>query len=275
MTPPPHGSDERPASVRTVRSVEHAMALLWALRGAPGPLPLSQLARSVNLSSSSTLHLMRTLELGSLVMRDERGLYSLGWGVYELGMAVTGSSDLSKAARFHLDKLAEETGEAVLLGILDEDTVLYLDRGQVTQSWFAMTANAGRRSPLHTTATGKLLLAYLPAEHADRILCEPLQAATTYTITVRKKLTESLRDIRRQGFATCWQEQEIGLCSVAVPIRDFRDDVCAALTIAGPSARVTRSSFRRLLTKLQSSAREISARLGATDGLDGSSGRRT
>jgi DNA-binding IclR family transcriptional regulator len=252
--------DESTSAPRIVRSVKHAIELLRLLASG-GPLSLSDLARKSGLSKTSTFHLLRTLELEKFVAKDEAGRYRLSWGAYEIGSAVTRSVDLARTARPHLDRLAEASGEATLLGIIEGDSVLYIDRGQADGS-LMMVANVGRRSPLHTNASGKLLLAFAPAETADRVIDSGLERRTFATITDPAILRKELETIRTRGFATCWQEQETGLNSIALPLRDYTGEICAALTVAGPSNRLTRRSVPRIVDMIKQEADQVSAALG-------------
>lgn len=251
-----------------MRSVRHAAALLRILGAAGRPLALSELARKLGLSKTSTFHLVRTLEVERFVARDENDRYRLSWGVYELGSVVTRSVNLTRIARLHLDRLAEETNEAVLLAIAEGRSVLYLDRGQSQQS-FTMVANVGRRSPLHTNASGKLMLAYMPEEVVDSIIADGLEQRTPATIVDSDELKDALAKIRTQGYATCWQEQEPGLNSIAAPLRDYTGEVCAALTVAGPSNRLTKRSVPRILAMIQREAEAISTALGGNNHVNG------
>ncbi len=246
---------------RVIRSVVHASALLKTLQRTGKPATLSGLARKVGLSKPATHTLLRTLELSGFVVRDDNARYQLGWGLYELGSSVALSTELTGVARMHLDRLAERTGEAVLLGILDKATVLYLDRDQTGEP-FSMVANIGRRSPLHTNATGKVLLAHQNSRYIDRVVKENLAPTTSLTITDPAALKAELRRIREHGYATCWQEQEIGLASIAVPIFGPTRSIRAALTVAGPTKRLDRSALPGLLTVLKKTAADISRQLG-------------
>lgn len=251
-----------PTGPRTVRSVLHAVTLLKEIARSPQPTTLSDLARAVGLSKPAAFNLLKTLELEGLIRKDVDARYSLTWGIYELGTAVLRGVDVSRIARPHLDTLAEQTGEAVLLAILDEASVLYLDRGQSAET-FAMVANVGRRSPLHTNASGKVLLAGRPPTFVAEVLATPLERKTPRTIVDRSVLEDELDRVRTRGYATCSEEQEVGLSSIAVPVRDHTGAVHAALTIAGPSSRVNDKSEARLLGLLQREAHSISAQLGA------------
>lgn len=249
---------------RRIQAVDHAIDVLEVMAFAGRPIGVSDLARQTNLSKATVHHLLATLENRRFVMRDsDSALYKLSWALYELGSNVVRDVDLSRIARPYLDKLAVQTGESVLLGILDGDSVLYLDRGEAPAG-LQMRANAGRRGPLHATASGKVLLAFATdGTLLARILGEPLEKLTKTTITDPATLRLNLAQARQQGYATCWQEREVGLCSVAVPLHDYRSAVVGCLTVAGPATRLTTRTLQAHLAPLQSAVRHIEAHLGA------------
>ncbi|GAA3774111.1 IclR family transcriptional regulator [Microbacterium kribbense] len=258
-----HTNEPRKPEARTVRSVVHAVTLLKELSRLAVPTSLGDLAASVGLSKPATFNLLKTLEVEGLIAKDDDARYRLTWGMYELGSAVLRSTDLSRVSRIHLDRLADQTGEAVLLGILDEQTVLYIDRGQAAET-FAMVANVGRRSPLHTNASGKVLLAGQPDTALDAFLASAsLDRMTPYTITDPARLREEVDTVRDRGYALCAQEQEEGLSSVSVPVRGHSGRVIAALTVAAPSQRIDVRSIPDLRDRLLAEATAISVQLGA------------
>ncbi len=248
---------------RRVRAVEHSIDLLDAMRGCGRPAGVSELARRTGLSKAAVHHLLATLESRRFVMREpETSLYRLGWALYELGTSVVRSVDLSRVARSFLDRLAEQTGESVLLGILVEDAVLYLDRGEAPTG-LRMTANAGRRGQLHATASGKVLLAFADnPELVERIVSSPLPALTRSTITDPSVLRHEIAQVRQRGYATCWQEREVGLCSLAVALRDYTGAVVGSLAVAGPATRLTTRTLQAHLRPLQETANQIEVHLG-------------
>lgn len=251
---------------RTVRAVEHAIALLRALAAASRPLALSDLARHVGLSKTSTLHLLRTLEQARFVVRDADRKYALSWGIHELGAAVARTADVTRVARPHLDALSQRVKEAVLLSILDDEAVLYLDRGYPDEA-LSLVANAGRRSPLHTNASGKVLLAYAEPALLDRVLDRRLAPRTTTTVVDPEAFRAEIDQVRSRGYATAWQEQEPGFSSIAAPIWDYTGRVVAALAIAGPSLRINGRSIASLLPHLTEESGLVSRSLGG--GPDG------
>lgn len=265
LTPAPERSGTAASTPRSrrVQSVEHAIDILQVLADAGPGMGLSTIAQRVGLSKATVHHLLGTLESRRFVLRDPQSArYRLSWGLYELGSAVVRAVDVTRTARHHLDRLAALTGESVLLGILDEDSVLYLDRGDA-QGEFRMVAGAGRRSPLHSTASGKVLLAFAQdPQLLSGILSHPLARLTSTTITDAGRLRHELAQVRQQGYATCWQEREVGLCSVAVPVRDYTGAVIASLAIAAPSTRLNSRTMRQNLAPLRAAAQAIGSELG-------------
>jgi DNA-binding IclR family transcriptional regulator len=252
-----------PGPGRRVRAVDHAVDVLEAMAKVGRAVGVSDLARMTGLSKATVHHLLATLEARRFVMRDPSSpLYRLSWALYELGSNVVRDVDLSRAARPYLDRLAVQTKESVLLGILDGDSVLYLDRGEAPMG-LQMRANAGRRGPLHATASGKVLLANASDPGLlERLLAKPLPRLTTTTITDPDLLRKELAEVRAQQYATCWQEREVGLCSVAVPLRDYTGAVIGSLAVAGPATRLTAATLPAHLAPLQVMAHHIVAHLG-------------
>lgn len=250
---------------RRVRAVEHAVDVLDSMALTGRAMGVSDIARRTGLSKASVHHILATLESRRFVMREpETNLYRLGWALYELGSSVVRGLDISRIARPFLDRLAEQTGESVLLGILDEDTVLYLDRGEAPNG-LRMTANAGRRGPLHATASGKVLLAFADDhELFNRIVDSPLRPLTRTTITDPSALRHEIAQVRQTGYATCWQETEVGLSSLAVAIRDYTGAVAGSIALAGPATRLTTRTLQAHLIPLQAAAHQIEVQLGGT-----------
>lgn len=265
---PPIGAsspERRDYAPRTVRSVQHAATMLKALRADGRPASLSTLARRVGLSKPAALSLLRTLQAHRLVTRDASLCYRLDWGTYELGSAVSTCEPLVGAARFEVDRLAQLTGQAVLVSILHRGGALYIDAGLAGES-FPMTANSGKSGPLHATASGKVLLAFQPLRFLETVLGSALPATTSQTVTDPQELRVQLERVRAQDFATCHQEYELGLSSVAVPVRDPAGRVAAALALAGPSRRFSRAFVERASGQLAEASAKVQAALAEQSG---------
>lgn len=248
---------------RQVRSVHHAIDVLQQLSESDRPLGVSELARRTGLNKATVFHLLATLQDRHLVAQDpDSRSYRLSWGLYALGAGMARTNSLTQAVHGQLAELARATGETVLVGILDDDSVLYIDRAE-SPNGLAMVANIGRRAPVHAVATGKVLLAFSPEQDISRVLTRRLKRFTASTITDIGELRSQLESVRKQGFARCWQEHEAGVSSVSVPVRDYTGRVVAGLTIAGPASRLTARALRRQLTPLREAAEAIQIRLGA------------
>jgi DNA-binding IclR family transcriptional regulator len=256
--------DEKPP--RVVNAVRHAAQILRLLGSATEPVSMSDVARRAHLSKAATFHLLKTLELEKFVARDSSARYRLSWGVYELGTAVIRSISLTRVARAHVDRLASSIREVVLIGILDERSVLYVDC-VATADATAMLANAGRRTALHATASGKMLLAHQNDGFIEAIIAAGLAPRTATTICDGAALRAELTQIRAYGYATCWQEFDGALSSVAAPLVDYTGHTIATLAIAGSSQHITHEALPQILAQLLPTAEAISGELGAPGGL--------
>ena len=250
---------------RRIQAVDHAIDVLDCMAKAGRPIGVSDIGRRTGLSKATVHHLLTTLSTRRLVIQEPySSLYRLSWALYELGASVVRDVELSWAARPYLDRLASRTGESILLGILDDDSVLYLDRGEAPNG-LRMVANAGRRGPLHATASGKVLLAFSSdAQLLDRVLSQPLPKFTRTTVTEPAALRRQLAGVRTRGYAVCRQEREVGLCSVAVPLRNYTGLVVGCLTVASPASRLTPKSLKKYLDPLKAAAHEVEVHIGGT-----------
>jgi DNA-binding IclR family transcriptional regulator len=252
---------------RRIAAVDRAIDVISMLSHAGADLSLTTIANYVGMSKSAAFELMRTLESRRIVERDlDSRRYRLSWTMYEIGATVLHRVALPSAAGYYLDLLAVQTGQHALLGIVQSRSVLYLVRGEAKPGLSAF-ANVGRRFPLHSTASGKILLAFhQDSSLMERVLQSPLDRVTDKTITDPQMLRKEIAGARMAGYATCWQEGERDLCSVAMPVRDHQGRTVAALALVGSADSLTPSTVQRLLRPLSSAVRAVEARLGLVAG---------
>ena len=231
-------------------------------RGEP-QLGVSELARRLGIAKSSAHRIVHTLAREGLLERvEETGAYRLSVTMQILGASAQATSGLHAAATAALDQLRALTKETVHLSVLDGLEVVYVERRE-SPGAVRMFGRIGHRGPGHSTASGKVLLAFLPPEELDRRLAGVrLVRRTPYTITGRDQLRAELTRIRARGWAENVNEAQMGFASVAAPIRNPAGEVVAALSVAGPVQRLDGDSLRRFARPVTESAALISRRLG-------------
>lgn len=140
---------------------------------------------------------------------------------------------------------------------------------QVAGSHAVVNVNwVGRRTPLHCTSNGKVLLAHLPEEERERVLAGPLDRRTSRTIVNRDALRAQLGQARVRGYAYTVEELEVGLNAVAAPVRGSGGQVLAAVSVAGPAYRLPPARFPEVARAVVAAADEVSRRMGHAERRD-------
>jgi DNA-binding IclR family transcriptional regulator len=245
-------------------SVGNAARLLKAFLSREKEIGVSELARRLDLGKSTVHRLLTTLVQEGLVERNpDTGAYRLGLTMFELGQVVQSHMDLHGAVGPVLAALREETHEGCQVGVLDGHEVVYIDRLESSQT-LRLFNETGRRVPVHTTSSGKVLLAHLSEAELERVLAaaSPLAQMTPRSITDVEVLQGELAKIRARGWSEAVEEREIGVASIAAPIRDAAGTVVAAISIGGPAARMGAQQRRRLAEVVVEAGEAGSRRLG-------------
>lgn len=226
-------------------------------------LGISALADRLHLAKSTVHRLASTLvDAGMLEQNRRTGQYRLGLAVFELGTLVRRKLDLLFEARPWLATLRDRTGETVDLSILDHDAVIcvnFLECDKVSR----IRSGLGLRKPAHCTAQGKALMAFQGPQIIERIVAAGLEQRTPLTVTSPAALREELSKVRSRGYAVDDEQYELGVRSVAAPIRDDSGISVAAVAVSGPTQRVSKSQLQVIAREVDTAAREISLRLGA------------
>ena len=243
-------------------SVANSLRLIRAFSEDQYEIGISDLAKRLGLAKSTVHRLASTLlEQGMLEQNAGDGKYRLGLTLFELGTLVRRKMDFTMEARPFLRSLLEKTGETVHLGILDHDSVLYVISLESKQA-LRMGSKVGTRAPVHATAVGKALLAFQPEEEAARVIARGLAVSAPNTIVDAKSLQRELAVVRARNYALDDEESEVGLRSIAAPIRSDAGHVIAAISIAGPVHRMTRKTLLGWVRELVEAADAVSQRLG-------------
>jgi IclR family pca regulon transcriptional regulator len=250
------------------QSLERGLAILSEFKAEAPELGISEIARALGLSRSTSHRYVSTLaRLGYLQQNSGTRKYRLGPRVLDLGFAAINSMELRQISAPYLQRLADETGHTVNMAILDGTDIVYIERcrtSQPGQREIDLNLHVGSRLPAYCTSMGKVLLAFLPdarcAELLDRI---DLFDRGPNTITTRVALVSELERVRAAGAAVNNEELAYGLRSIAVPVRGQDGEVVAAINLAVHRSTASMEDLvARLSPRLHRAATGISALLG-------------
>lgn len=257
--PEPEGGAARPS----LQVLERAFAILEAFTEFRPEWSTSDLARYLELPIPTVHRLLGALARLGYVARDEQTRrFRLGGAAMQLGERARAVSDLRAVALLPLRRLSEATDETAVLTVLshERDRSVCLERVETSQP-LRLSVQPGSVLPLHAGASQKALLAFMPEGEVDRLLDRLLDRLCTATITDPRQLRRDLEVIRERGWASSYEETNVGVWGIAVPVIS-EDDVVCAVGIAGPSARLSDEGFRRDVPSVQRAALAVARSLG-------------
>lgn len=225
---------------------------------------VTEISKRLGLDKSTTYRILNTLEHRGYAVQDTlTRKYRLGVKIMELSRLASTQSMLKNVAGPTLDRLARECHETLHLGIMDRGEVFHLDSREPSQLT-RMVSHIGLRNPVHCTALGKVMLAFLPEEEIEQIIGKEngLRRYTKYTIHTRTELKKELQNIKKSGYAVDNEELHEGTRCLAAPLRDHEGKVIAAISLSGPAIRLTLTQLKKLRPKILTAAVEISRGLG-------------
>jgi DNA-binding IclR family transcriptional regulator len=202
------------------------------------------------------------LERHHMVERTAGGKFRLGLRLFDFGNRAIEQYDLRDRAQPHLRRLVSDTEETAHLALLEAARVIYIDKIEPTRA-VRMITRVGASNPVHCTAVGKAILAFLPEDRVNDIIRRTrFERFTTRTISNEDALRIEIDKTRRRGYAVDDEELEEGLRCIAVPILDAQRLPVAAVSISGPSFRVTAQKLPSIANHLLQCVRGISADMG-------------
>ncbi|MDD7972172.1 IclR family transcriptional regulator [Roseinatronobacter alkalisoli] len=251
-------------SIYFVPGLQRGLRVLEILGAAAEPMSLSEIARKMELSRSSTFRLVYTLRyMGFIKEAEQKNTFTLGARVLNLGFAYLNQQPVTTIARPHLSALRDKTGVSAHLSVLEGQHVLYLGSHQA-RTGFVSNMVTGTRSDAYASAIGWCLLSSLSdAELAA--FCDGLEmrAKTAHTPTSPAELKARVDQVRADGYVFSRGFHEPGGSSIAVPVRDNSGKVVACVNISGPDSGF---DFDRIDTfyvpETQATALRISRELG-------------
>ncbi len=251
-----------------VQAVERALDLLVILAQQGKPISVTEAATLAGLKLSTAHRLLNTMVLKGFVEQEpDTSRYRLGVAAIRLGGAAVEHMDIHTISRPYLEQLASTTEETVNLALLDGSEVVYIDQIESSQMVVVnMFARVGNRGPAYCTGSGKALLAALPDEELEDII-QTIEFVkfTSETIDTPEMLRKEIDKIRKDGYSLDLGERDEGVRCVAVPIMNQHGLAEAAVSVAGPSHRLTNFYLNHELIRLvQDTAHTITGRIGGS-----------
>lgn len=223
-------------------------------------MTISQLSQRTGLSRAAVRRCLYTLCKLGFAGTDEAQRYSLRPKMLTLANTYTASSTLANAAQPILERMSTQLGESFSVATLDGENIVYIARTSVTRV-MSVDLHIGSRLPAFCTSMGRVLLAWLPQDQLEAFLARlVLPQYTPRTVNSIDKLRLILRNVRRNGYALCDQEFEVGLRSIAVPVTAPNGRVVATVNLSGHAPRMPMLDMQtKFLPPLRAAAAELSA----------------
>ncbi len=229
-----------------IASVKKAIRILNCFSGERREQSLKQIAAITGYPKTTVFGILATLESENLIARSPNSQnYMLGTGLMELAYHAKASLSIVQIAAPVMDKLAAQAQQNVYLTTHSLGRLLFLDSCYRAREHVGYST-AGKVLPMHCTATGKAMLAYMTPAQVERIIAaHPLKAVTSNTITDMARLKEELALIRQRGYAIDNEEETIGVKCVAAPVIGAGGIPVGALSLSGAAVAMTDERIRQ------------------------------
>jgi DNA-binding IclR family transcriptional regulator len=249
----------------THRSLERGLAMLEWHAAAGRPLSLSDTARQFSLHRSTTHHLLQALvRVGYLQQDDDTRSYSLTQKLYQLTGRTWPAEQIGELAQPLLEELTQGIGEGSSVAVWRDGLVRIVAKCE-TDGPVRVVQDVNAQRPLHCTAVGKALAAWMPPSTLQAALgASRMERHTPKTIVTHAALEAELRRIRNAGYAIDDEEQYEGLRCIAMPVFSHTGEVAASMCVVGPKHRMTHQRLLQVRAPLARASASLSQRLGHT-----------
>jgi DNA-binding IclR family transcriptional regulator len=247
-----------------IQAVSHALDLLEQFHDDVDELGVTELSKRLKLHKNNVFRLLATLESrGYIEQNKATENYRLGLKALELGQTFIKQMGLLRQAKPILEQMVEESNETSYVAIYKENHIVYLDVVE-TNLTVRVVSRVGSRLPAYCTAAGKIHMAFMTEEELDELITKMnfIQHTPT-TISNPDTLRKELDKVREQGYAFDDEEMDPGVRCIAAPIRDYTRRIVGAISVSGPTMRVSNARIESELVPLVLKAsQELSTRLG-------------
>jgi IclR family transcriptional regulator, KDG regulon repressor len=246
----------------SITSLQRGLKLLTLFSKAEGGLTATQVVKLSGLPISTVHRFLMNLESTGFLNCDGTGVYHLGTACFSLGQSALRRLDIRRLSFPYLQELNRITRETVHLTVRHELLVVYVEKLDSPEP-LRMFSRIGAAVPLHCTAVGKVMLAYMPPEEqAAALLQLEIKRRTQNTINTVQGLQAHVERVRRSGYACDLEENELHIRCVAAPIWDHTGSVNASLSVTGPVVRMSMTRLRQIAPLVQRAGLQISRELG-------------
>lgn len=250
------------AAAVPVGVISKVLRIFEAIHASPFGLGLKAISEATGIHKSTVHRFVKHLESERYLICTQDGSYLIGPRFAQLTTQANPRAALQAVARPFLSQLWKSTQETVNLAVLDQGTVLYTDVIESPHE-FRLSSRVGTRRSLPATALGKAIAAFLSKEQAEHTLPNVVfQALTPKTIMNHVQFQQELGKIRRQGYAMDDEEATLGARCVAAPILGVDGGAVAAISVSGPTTRVTMNQIPALASAVINAAGSISMAMG-------------
>ena len=242
-------------------SLARGLAVVQAFSDSRKPQTIAQISQKTGIPRAAVRRCLFTLQQLGYV-EAELNNFSLRPKVLTLGYSYLSSTPLTVSSQPYLNAISRDLGESCSLAVLDDGEVLYVARSAASRV-MSVALNTGSRLPAYCTSLGRVMLAHLAPDELDAYFAKvKLKPMTDKTVTNQKQLREILVQVRQDGYAINDEELELGLRSIAVPVRGASGQVLAALNVGAQASRVSAERMQlEFLPILQRGAQELSVLL--------------
>lgn len=225
---------------KVIQSVQRAIDILECFNYEKKELSLGEISETLGLNPSTVHGILLTLQVNSYIEKiSEKSKYKLGAKLIEKGAMVLGGLDIRDVVSPYLELLTEKFQETSYLCIYQQGGLYVIDKLESTLSTFSVTSKVGLKIPLHSTASGKLVLAYLDEKELDEVLKKiKLKKYTENTLIDVDTLKQDLKKIKAQGYSLENEEIERGLNTISAPVLNHMGDIIGTIGVLGPTMRM-------------------------------------
>lgn len=253
----------RKLKINTIQSVEKAITILNVLTSEKEWMSIDELVAQTSFSKTTTYRLLYTLEKYGLIRYDPVvSKYYLGYKLLEYGDAITSSQDILQESEFLLLQLYKDIKQTVLLGVIDDESLVYIFKREKITEGLTLTSSIGRKRSLFYGALGRVALAFLPDHKKEKLLNKTLPAWTPKTITDKNQLMIELDKIQKEHVCVESDEAATGVTGIASPVFGFHGEIIAVLGVLCLTNQTNEETIQYIKQQVKDTAEDISRNMG-------------